>query len=255
MEQIRLIASDLDRTLLRNDKRLSPYARSVLARCRERGVLFFVATARPPRALEHWIPGLSYDGAICHNGGVVAIDGEIVWEQGIPPQTVQLLTRRILTEFPKARLSAEIGGELYANFDSTSLWPGAAYLPTDFSAVPDKPAEKLLVGLDIPGIADSLKALMPEGIAAQVSENTVVMIQPESVEKGKALEAVCKKLGISPSQAVGFGDDLNDISLLRACGIGVAVENALPEVKKAADQICPSNDADGVARWLEEHLL
>ncbi len=255
MEQIKLIASDLDGTLLRNDKRLSPHTRAVLARCREKGVLFFVATARPPRALERWISGLSYDGAICHNGGVVTLGGEIVWEQGIPPETAGALAGRILQEFPGIRFSAEIGGELYANFDCGVLWPGAPFILTDFSSFPDKPAEKLIAELAFPGITDQITALLPEELSAQVSENSIVMIQPKGVEKGRALMAVCERLGISPAETAAFGDDWNDISLLQACGTGVAVENALPEVKSAADEVCAGNEEDGPACWLEEHLL
>ena len=56
-------------------------------------------------------------------------------------------------------------------------------------------------------------------------------------------------------KAVAFGDDYNDIEMLRDCGIGVAVANAIPEVKTAADYICDTNDNDGVAKWLEERVL
>ncbi len=255
MRQIKLIASDLDGTLLRDDKSLSPHTRQVLARCREKGFLFFVATARPPRALERWISGLSYDGAICHNGGVVALNGEIIWEQGIPPIIAADMAQQILDKFPGTRLSAEIGGKLYANFDSGVLWPGSDFIPTNFSVFPDNPVEKLLVGLDNPGLANRLRDLLPPGLSLQISENTLAMIQPEGVEKGKALTAVCERLGVSPTETVAFGDDWNDISLLRAAGVGIAVENALPEVKAAAAAVCFSNEEDGPARWLEEHLL
>lgn len=255
MGQIKLIASDLDRTLLRNDKSLSPYTRAVLARCREKGLLFFVATARPPRALERLIQGLSYDGALCHNGGVATLGGEIVWEQGIPPETAGALARRILRELPGIRLSAEIGGELFANFDGSELWPGVPFTLTDFSSLPEKPAEKLIVSLDFPGVEETVPALLPEELYCQVSDNKIIMIQPKGVEKGRALQAVCERLGLSPAGTVAFGDDWNDISLLKAAGIGVAVENALPEVKEAADELCGSNEVDGPARWLEEHLL
>lgn len=255
MRQIKLIASDLDGTLLRNDKTLSLRTRAVLARCRERGILFFAATARPPRVLESRIDGLFYDGALCHNGGIVTWGGEIIWEQGIPPETAGTLARRILGEFPGIRFSAEIGGELYANFDCGVLWPGAPFILTDFSSFPDKPAEKLIAELAFPGITDQITALLPEELSAQVSENSIVMVQPKGVEKGKALRAVCERLGISLSETVAFGDDWNDISLLQAAGTGVAVENALPEVKNAADEICGSNEEDGPAKWMESHIL
>lgn len=97
--------------------------------------------------------------------------------------------------------------------------------------------------------------MVPESLSVVVSENRIAMIQPKDVDKGKALEALWQRLGLSASQAVGFGDDWNDLSLLHACGTGIAVENALPAVKAAADGVCPSNREDGVAQWLEDHLL
>ena len=56
-------------------------------------------------------------------------------------------------------------------------------------------------------------------------------------------------------RVAAFGDDYNDIDMLRACGVGVAVDNALPEVKAAADLLCADCDADGVAHWLETNVL
>ena len=68
------------------------------------------------------------------------------------------------------------------------------------------------------------------------------------------IRLIAEKHGISLDQVAAFGDDYNDIEMLGACGIGIAVENALDEVKAAAAQICGSNESDGVARWLEENL-
>lgn len=256
MEQkIKLIASDLDGTLLRDDRTLSHYTRSVLKRCRASGVLFFAVTARPPRALESVIPGLEYDGAICHNGAVAIFNKEIVWEQGIEPALTAELSRRLLTELPGTQLAAEIGGELYANFRATDIWTDTPYLTTDFASLPDRPSEKLIVVLSVPEEAAALERMVPDSLSVVVSENRIAMIQPKGVEKGKALKAMWRLLSLSAFQTVGFGDDWNDISLLRACGTGIAVENALPEVKSAADGACLSNREDGVARWLEEHLL
>ena len=254
-QQIRLIASDLDGTLLRDDRTLSSYTRSVLKRCRTAGILFFAVTARPPRALESAIPGLEYDGAICHNGAVAILNNEIVWEQGIEPALTAELIRRLLAEFPGIQLAAEIGGDLYANFRATDIWPGAPYLLTDYASLPDRPSEKWIVALSAPEEAAVLERMVPESLSVVVSENRITMIQPKDVDKGKALEALWQRLGLSASQAVGFGDDWNDLSLLHACGTGIAVENALPAVKAAADGVCPSNREDGVAQWLEDHLL
>ena len=65
---------------------------------------------------------------------------------------------------------------------------------------------------------------------------------------------MCTHLGVPASQIVAFGDDFNDIGMLKVCGTGIAMDNAIEEVKNAADQVCDSNEADGVAKWMEEHL-
>ena len=72
--------------------------------------------------------------------------------------------------------------------------------------------------------------------------------------KGRALESLCKMLGIDPTGTIAFGDGSNDISLLRAAGCGVAMANAEPAVKAAADRVTRTNDASGVAAVIEEYL-
>ena len=62
-----------------------------------------------------------------------------------------------------------------------------------------------------------------------------------------------RELGVPMAEAAAFGDDLADVGMLQACGFGIAVANALPEVKAAADFVTASNDEDGVAKWLAEH--
>lgn len=251
---VRMIASDLDFTLLRNDRSISPYSLEVLRLCREKGILFIPSTARPPRTLA--ATGIEYDGALCHNGGVAVVGDDIVWERGIEPETGAALFGEIRALLPGLRLAAEMGGLLYANFPSEELWPGVEYLPTDFSRYPDAMAEKLMVILDDPGQAEAVSALLPRyDLSGKISEKALLMIQPAQVDKGSALLGLCEHLGIRPQEVVAFGDDWNDIPLLRAAGLGIAVENALPEVKAAADAVCSSNEEDGPARWLEEHLL
>lgn len=255
MEPIRLLVSDLDGTLLRDDKTLSPYTQKTLRRCQEKGVLFFPATARPPRTLEALFRGVPYDGAMCHNGGIILQGGAILWEKGIAPATRDLVIQEILAKWPTVRLSAEIGGVLYANLDASQLWLGVAYTYSTMEDLPAQPTEKLMVSVSTPQEVEALRQLLPEDLHLQVSEGVLAMIQPRGVDKGRALLGLCQTLKIPPQAAVGFGDDLNDIPLLQACGWGVAVSNALPAVKVAAQEVCLSNQEDGVAHWLEEHIL
>ena len=73
--------------------------------------------------------------------------------------------------------------------------------------------------------------------------------------KENAISVMSQKLNIPLEQIAAFGDDFSDIGMLKLCGKGIAMENAIPEVKKIASGICRSNEEDGVAHWLEENLL
>lgn len=78
---------------------------------------------------------------------------------------------------------------------------------------------------------------------------------PQGTGKTAAIEALVRMLGISLSDTAAFGDDSNDVDMLRLCGTGVAVANAVEEARAAADCITASNDDDGVALWIERSIL
>jgi hydroxymethylpyrimidine pyrophosphatase-like HAD family hydrolase len=80
-------------------------------------------------------------------------------------------------------------------------------------------------------------------------------IKLRKASKDAAIKAVAEKLGISLSDIAAFGDDHNDIDMLRSVGYGIAAANAIPEAKAAAKYVCGDCDKDGVARWIEENVL
>lgn len=79
------------------------------------------------------------------------------------------------------------------------------------------------------------------------------MLMNPQANKERSLERICASMNIPLSQTVSFGDDLIDIAMMRRSGTGVAVSNANPKVLAIADDICPSNNEDGVAQWIERH--
>ena len=91
--------------------------------------------------------------------------------------------------------------------------------------------------------------------AVPLSENPdIFVVTAEQVNKGTALRAFCDRLELDLSQVVAFGDDYNDLEMLQEAGCGVAIANAVPEILASADQRTSSNEEDGVAVWLKEHL-
>lgn len=99
---------------------------------------------------------------------------------------------------------------------------------------------------------EELRALIPDDFAVSISEGVMWMLMNPLANKAHSLGLVCDRLGIPMAQAAAFGDDLIDIPMMRTAGLGVAVANANPEVFKVADEICPSNDDDGVAQWIDD---
>ena len=80
-------------------------------------------------------------------------------------------------------------------------------------------------------------------------------LSKKGATKEKAIEELCSHLKITPDQIAAFGDDFSDIGMLKLCGKGVAMENAIAEVKQIADEVCKSNEADGVAKWIEKFCI
>lgn len=252
--KIRMVVTDLDSTLLRSDKSVSTYTEQVVEKLRARGILFALATARPVRAVRAVLPALPYDAALFHNGAVIYDGAACVGKIGI--ENPQALAARILGDRPGCCIGIEAEDALYENFDASIIWPGIQYTYTeDFAELAGKTADKLLIKAGSLEEAEAYRAYLPENLYIQLSENTVAMVMNKDATKLNGIRRLAARYGIGMEEIAAFGDDYNDMEMLRACGCGVAVGNALPQVKAEADEICADNDADGVARWLEERLL
>ena len=250
---IRMVVTDLDGTLLKDDKTISAYTESVIARLRASGVRFALATARPIRSVRGFLPRFDFDGAVYHNGAVVEAGGRRLSGFGIEePWDV---VRAVLAADPAARVAVEADDVLFGNFDTRTVWPGVTCVRTDdFREIESLTADKLIVGARTPKEAEALERLLPEALYAQISENVIAMIMNRQATKVNGIQMLARAWGVDMSEIVAFGDDYNDEDMLRRCGVGVAMANALDEVKAAADAVCLSNEEDGVARWLETYL-
>ena len=251
-DSIKMVVTDLDGTLLRDDKTISEYTASVIKALRAKGILFTIATARPIRAVTEFLPFLEYDCAIYHNGAIVH-DGKSPLDGfGIdnPGKTIH----KILCDMPGSHIAVEANDAMFSNFDAERLWPGIQYeYTTDFSEVTF--ADKIIVEATSAAKCTMLSGYIPSDLYLIPSENSIAMIMNKNAKKSSGIASLAGAHGFGLDNVVAFGDDFNDIDMLKACGFGVAVENALPEVKSFAEYICSSNMEDGVASWIEKNLL
>lgn len=250
---IRMIVTDLDGTFLRTDKSVSAYSQQIIRQCREKGIVFVIATARPVRAVKSFLPFFSCDAAIYHNGAVVRLGEKMLDGYGIPNPEKYIFP--LLEAFPDLHVSAEIQDCLYANFNPGNIWKDILYTFTDFTDLPEAPADKILLEATSLEEMEKFKPFLTPDLYIQLSENAVAMVMNKQACKMNGVKTLAAHYHISTEEIAAFGDDYNDIRLLRECGRGIAVENAISEVKEAADEICADNDRDGVAGWLERNIL
>lgn len=269
-----LIGFDLDGTLLTTEKRLTEYTKDVLKRAYEKGILLVPATGRPLSGIPGEVldlPGVRY--VISANGGRI-IDTKqqrLIYEELVPPDTA----RKILEIFGRYDALREIyyDGVGYAQEDflkNISRYmehpPMAEYVLNTRRPVPDIMAkfEKENRGVDkvqglFVSVEDRDRALADMRDVRDVSVTGAleknIEVNAAGVNKGTALKILGELLHIRPEDIMAFGDASNDLAMIQAVGTGVAMENGIEEVKRAADHVAPPNDADGVARFIEAYVL
>lgn len=252
---IKMIVTDLDNTLLRRDKTVSEYTASIFRRCHDAGIKIVFATARPIRAVKRGLTiGVENDACVYHNGAVIEIDKKLFLTIGIGHDIISSLLEEA-GQLDDMRIAVEMNDALYANFDASIIWPGVDATITDFRNLPNLPADKILFITADGTKIGSIERLLGEDLYWEISENEVLMVMNKQARKRNAIKEIAEHYGISFANIVAFGDDYNDVEMLRECGIGVAVANAIDAVTSVADCICSDCDDDGVAKWLEEHVL
>ncbi len=274
--RFRLIALDLDGTLLDDRGEISPADAGALREFHHAGGVVVLASGRMTANIRPFYDALDIDGPrISYNGAVArgtqAAGAGIIVETALPARYADELIsycraeRFHLNYYLNEELYARGDGELRRFADLYSHQTGAV-----FRFVPDlerfrgrQPTKCILItDPSIPGQPDPRRRdeLYEVWEASWGTEVTVMKTNPEYLEfyhreasKGMALAAIARHLGIPQSLTLAFGDNHNDISMLEWAGCGVAVANARPEVKDAADWVSPLTNnesavADAVAR-------
>ena len=252
---VKMIVTDLDGTLLRSDKTVSSYTESIFRRCCHEGIKIVFATARPIRAVNDLCLKIEKDAAAYHNGAVIEIENTVCGNIGIDPVIAKNLLITANSKFRDMTISVEIEDVLYSNRDVSNIWPGYSAALTNFTDLPDKQADKIIFCTSDSLVIEEINKLLVYELYSEITENQILCVMNKNARKYTAIGEIAEHFDLSVSDTVVFGDDFNDVEMIRCCGTGVAVSNAIDEVKSAADYICDSNDNDGAAKWLEENVL
>jgi HAD superfamily hydrolase (TIGR01484 family) len=259
---IRVVASDLDGTLLRGDLTVSKRTRVAIHDARRAGVIFVAITGRPPRSVRALNERLGLEGlAICANGALVYdLDSDTVQDQTPLAAEVAL---RIIRGLREAAPGVAFAWEDSEGFSSEPTWGRDPLTPAGKAGLGDPlqlvslPLLKVLArhpDLDFDGLAELARRVAGDEAVVTWSTRQVVEVSAAGVTKAYALERVCASLGVEAAEVLAIGDMPNDLTMLAWAGIGVAVGNADAEVLAAADEVTATNEQDGVALVLERLL-
>lgn len=263
---IRLIATDLDGTLLGTDGMVSARTRAALEGARDAGILTIPVTARQPIGLRPVAEQAGFTGwALCGNGayGMHLTTGEQLFAEELSADVQHELAEALEQVLPDlVYASVRNGGDLFAaqtGYADLSDVSDHKRAPETMGGVPRAdvlaaPSLKLTIrhaSVPIPEIYATLQSLGLTGFEATLSGAPFVEVMAAGVTKATGVAQVCARLGIDSSEVLAFGDALNDLEMLRWAGHGVAVANALELVREGADEVAPSNAEDGVAQVIE----
>ncbi|MBN1172443.1 MAG: HAD family phosphatase [Micromonosporaceae bacterium] len=259
---IRLVAVDLDGTLVRSDTTVSRRTAAALSRAAGNGARIVIVTARPPRFIQTLLDDLGITGtAICANGALVHdLDtGTTEIAVPLPAAVAQRAAATLAGAVPGIAFAVETGhraviGPGYGHISTMEMEQAPVATLAELWAAAD-PCVKLLAWSPSP-VTDQylalVKALLPDVTVTYSGGTGMIEIHAPGVSKRSALRTLCSASGIRREEVVAFGDMPNDTPMLRWAGLSCAVANAHPEVLACADRITGSNDADGVAAVLEE---
>lgn len=274
---IRLITTDLDGTLLNPRKEISPYTRNVLEACKARGIPVVLSSGRlfeDLRLVAKYI-GLR-DPIISSNGARVDETpfGPALLEDVLPLS----MAREVFEVLKRSGLYIECycrNTIFTAHIErSTFLRPGEIppreRIETDedgfqrrwIDSMERMAEEGLQWAYKLAAFSREprrLQAICRELQSLDVAINSAFPYNIEIMERGKgkgrAVRFLYERLGISADQVMSFGDGTNDLQMLRAAGVPVAMDNAVDELKTMARIIAPSNAEDGVAKTIEQYVL
>lgn len=261
---IKLIALDLDNTLLEKDLTIADKTLDLLRLCQDKGVEIVIATGRLYYSAEKYAKQIGPKTKIlCYNGCLVTeADGSPLFEACLSPSIM-----RKVADFAKSN-------GLYSQFyldhkilvekicEGTTIDPDLANTTAieveDFDTYEFCPSPKAMIVAkpeDVPMYQAKLKAEIGNETYIAQSQPYLIEIMPQGINKAHSLEILCDKLGIKKEEVMACGDNTNDAEMIIWAGLGVAMANAVDSLKEVSEYVCENERSLGVAEAVEKFVL
>ena len=253
---IKLVAIDLDGTLLNSQKEISLRNKQALMAAKQAGVKVVICTGRPLAAIGPYLEelGLQEEGdySITFNGGLVPLEAihELYQLATTLNMPFDVLSDEVVMQLPSAPNYPSIYSSLnkLLTFESYKLE----------ELTPNRIYNKVVVAIDEAYLNERIKeipASFYERFEIIKTRNNLLEFMPKGITKAYGISLLAKDLGIRAEEIMTLGDEENDLPMIEYAGLGVAMANAIPLVKEAADVVTDTNDQDGVAKAVEKYIL
>ena len=264
----KIVFSDIDGTLLNTEHHVLPRTADAIRQITARGIPFAVVSARMPEAIAPIVEEIGAPAAvISYNGGlVITPDGEEIHDARISSAQTEAVLAQIARDYPGASMNYYAGHTWYVRdradpeIQQEERITTVTSVESDFAALiaaDTLPNKLLAMG------APNLVARMEQELSESFSELTIIRSAPHlleiiahTVSKATGIELLLAHYGIDRTEALAFGDNYNDIPMLRYVGHSVAMGNAPEEIKGTANSVTEANDADGIYHFLKKvHMV
>lgn len=254
--ETKLILVDLDLTLLRSDGSLSQRTISTLKECQKKGILVGFCTSRGTTRIKEYADKINPEVLICNAGGCIYYNNQLIHAETFTlEETNQLFEKTYEVMGPEAEITVDTLDDFFWNRKtnkSTQYMPESKYHSCkDFPI----PAMKFCVQTNNSEVANAISGVVKNCSAVPFSDIPWYKFAPKTATKENGILFLSKYLNISTEEMISFGDDFSDIGMLKTTGKGIAMGNAIPEVKAIASEQTLSCDEDGVADYLEKYIL
>ena len=258
MKKCKLLLFDLDGTLLQSDKTISTRTLSALKKCRGNDILIGVSTSRSEQNSLVFLNELMPDILISSGGALVKYKTEYIYRAEFSEEETNVMidmARNICGN--DCEITIDTIDAHYWNYkiDPKKLdksWGDSIY--TDFSDF-NECSLKMCVEIFNQDKADKLARSLSDCDCIRFSDGFWYKFTKKNVTKENAIMKITEVCGFSTDSIIAFGDDYADIGMLELCGTGVAMGNAIDEVKERADIVIGSNDEEGIADFIENEIL
>lgn len=276
---IKVIIMDVDGTLTNSKKVVTPKTKEALLKAEEKGAILILASGRPTSGLMDLARELKmdqYHGLLVAYNGSKVIDcktNETLFNQALSVEEGKAVLEH-MKKFERVRPMIDKGEYMYVNnvYDNWITWKGEPFDVIqyesrggkfklceidDLAAFVDFPLNKILTTSDPEYLQAHYKEMMEpfkDTLSCMFTGDFYFEFTAQGIDNAKALDTVLSPMGYRREEMIAFGDGHNDASMVNYAGIGVAMANAVDDLKAIADEVTLSHDEDGIAASLYKHM-